>query len=143
MSCSSHSCVPVLFFSADNYERSTPVYQGVPTSGAPLYITHGAGGNREGIEDNWSPAPVWSAIQASVVGVGELQVTNSTMLQWSFVKQLNQTGVEPLQNVQQIDQVWIPAKGRTTEAWKKHEERMQMAAGTVEAPVRRAEIALE
>lgn len=61
------------------YERCYQTYKAQRDPKAPLYITIGDGGNREGLYDTWiDPQPVWSAFRQAAYGHGVLQVTGTT-----------------------------------------------------------------
>lgn len=66
------------------YERSHPVFEGHVTQGAPVYITIGDGGNREGLAVNFEAVPVWSAYRLAAFGHGLIDIKNATHLQWSW-----------------------------------------------------------
>lgn len=67
------------------YERSCQVYNYECTPGAPYYITIGDGGNKEGLATGWiEPQPTWSAYRQASYGFGELRVSNSTHMHWSW-----------------------------------------------------------
>lgn len=71
-----------------NYERTVPTYQGNPSTNSPVYILNGAGGNREGDDNDWlQPAPSWSAARiGGTWGAGILTIVNSTALEWNFYR---------------------------------------------------------
>jgi len=67
------------------YERSLPVFDGRVLPEAPVYITIGDGGNREGLASNYmNPAPAWSAYRLAVYGHGIIDIKNATHLQWEW-----------------------------------------------------------
>ena len=71
------------------YERSHPVFEGRVTPGAPVYITIGDGGNREGLAVSFEAAPVWSAYRLAAFGHGLIDIKNATHLQWSWKRNDN------------------------------------------------------
>jgi len=67
------------------YERSRPVYDNIPMSDAPVYITNGVGGTEEGLVNSWNPSPVWSQYhEGTFWGFGIAQVFNATHLHWEL-----------------------------------------------------------
>ena len=67
------------------YERNHRVYNGQRDAKAPVYITIGDGGNREGLYTKWkNPQPAYSAFRQASYGHGELQVFNATHMFWSW-----------------------------------------------------------
>ena len=66
------------------YERSLPVYNGVPTPGALTELNIGDGGNREGPATPYLAQPTWSAFREAIFGHGELQFTNATHAHWTW-----------------------------------------------------------
>jgi hypothetical protein len=69
-----------------SYQRTVPVYQGVPTPGSPIYIVHGAAGNVEGHE-GLSNTAAWLATKDDQnFGYGRLSVYNATTLQWTVFR---------------------------------------------------------
>ncbi|ETW03563.1 hypothetical protein, variant 1 [Aphanomyces invadans] len=68
-----------------SYERTLPVYRNELTVNAPIYITIGDGGNREGLADKFiHPRPVWSAYRRARYGYGLFEVKNRThaLFEW-------------------------------------------------------------
>ena len=67
------------------YERSLPVFDSRVLPEAPVYITIGDGGNREGLASNYvNPTPAWSAYRLAVYGHGIIDIKNATHLQWEW-----------------------------------------------------------
>jgi hypothetical protein len=66
------------------YERSHPVFEGRVVQDAPVYITIGDGGNREGLAVNYEAAPVWSAYRLAAFGHGVIDIKNATHLMWEW-----------------------------------------------------------
>lgn len=68
------------------YERTTPLYKNVTTAGAPVYITIGDGGNREGHSNTFLlPTPSWSAARnGDSFGHGRVKVMNATHALWEW-----------------------------------------------------------
>jgi hypothetical protein len=66
------------------YERSHPVFEGRVVQDAPVYITIGDGGNREGLAVNYEAAPVWSAYRVAAFGHGVIDIKNATHLMWEW-----------------------------------------------------------
>lgn len=66
------------------YERSHPVFQGRIVPDAPVYITIGDGGNREGLAANYETAPIWSAYRLAAFGHGVIDIKNATHLLWEW-----------------------------------------------------------
>lgn len=102
-----------LFFQAHvhNYERTAPVYRNVTVISeydtdhmhinprAPVYITNGNAGNREGHNDVLSRTPqLWSMCRSEVYGYGRLKVFNKTHLYYEEVS-------APYSEV--VDYVWL------------------------------------
>ena len=68
------------------YERTVPVYAGVPNPCGIVHLTLGDGGNREGAGLPWQmPQPHWSAFREGTFGVGALTIINEThaLYNWS------------------------------------------------------------
>ncbi|KAF0683137.1 Aste57867_24825 [Aphanomyces stellatus] len=68
-----------------SYERTLPVYKNDLTVNAPIYITIGDGGNREGLADKYiTPQPTWSAFREARYGYGLLHVKNHShmLFEW-------------------------------------------------------------
>jgi hypothetical protein len=66
------------------YERSHPVFEGNVVPDAPVYITIGDGGNREGLAVNYELAPAWSAYRLAAFGHGLIDIKNATHLLWEW-----------------------------------------------------------
>jgi len=77
--------VDVVFFGhVHAYERHFPCYKDKIDAKAPVYITIGDAGNREGLYDDWvSPTPACSAFQKAEYGHGLLHA-NATALVWEW-----------------------------------------------------------
>jgi hypothetical protein len=77
------------------YERSFPVVDNAVAAGgscAPVYVTIGDGGNREGLAAAWkSPQPAWSAFREASYGHGTLHLdADATTAVWTWHR--NQDG---------------------------------------------------
>jgi len=77
-----------------DYERSLPVYQGVPTSTnydnptAPVYVVSGAAGNKEGLRTDFDTTlPPYTVTYLETYGLGFFQTVGATELHWQFVSQ--------------------------------------------------------
>jgi acid phosphatase type 7 len=69
------------------YERSCRLYNYscVPDASAPVYVTIGDGGNREGLASTWvDPQPAWSLHRRASYGHGQLVVPNATHMKWEW-----------------------------------------------------------
>lgn len=75
------------------YERSYAVFNNQTTFGAPTYVNIGDGGNREGLAPDYFPQPEWSAYRESCFGHGRLDVLNSTHMEWSWHRVIDQEDV--------------------------------------------------
>jgi len=82
------------------YERSLPVYNGVPTPGALTELNIGDGGNREGPATPYLAQPTWSAFREAIFGHGELQFTNATHAHWTWHRNQDAESVG-------ADDVWL------------------------------------
>lgn len=85
------------------YERSCRVYNfSCMTDGtAPVYITIGDGGNKEGLVKNWTqPQPAWSLYRQASFGHGELTAVNATALHWMWSQNPSLTPAA-------VDEVWL------------------------------------
>jgi len=81
------------------YERTQPLYKGIITPDAPVYITNGIGGTEEGFADHWNPQPPWSVYrQATSWGFGAMSIFNSTHLYWES-RRMNDSMVD--------DEFWL------------------------------------
>jgi len=69
-----------------SYQRTVPVYQGVPTPGSPIHIVHGAAGNVEGHESLSANAAWLAAKEDQNFGYGRLTVYNATTLHWAVYR---------------------------------------------------------
>ena len=69
------------------YERSARTRDGQCDPAAPVYITIGDGGNREGLETAWTnPQPEWSLFRQSSYGHGQFTAFNATHAQWRWLQ---------------------------------------------------------
>ncbi|GAB4856440.1 Probable purple acid phosphatase 20 [Ancistrocladus abbreviatus] len=67
------------------YERFTRVYQDQANNCAPVYITIGDGGNREGLATKYmEPQPKISIFREASFGHGELEIVNATHALWTW-----------------------------------------------------------
>ncbi|KAK1628784.1 hypothetical protein QYE76_003099 [Lolium multiflorum] len=67
------------------YERFTRVYEDREDPCAPVYVTIGDGGNREGLADKYiDPQPKTSVFREASFGHGRLQVVNATHALWTW-----------------------------------------------------------
>ncbi|XP_077235805.1 purple acid phosphatases superfamily protein [Tasmannia lanceolata] len=67
------------------YERFVRVYNGSADSCAPVHITIGDGGNREGLASKYlDPQPKISIFREASFGHGQLQVVNTSHAFWSW-----------------------------------------------------------
>jgi len=83
------------------YERFARVYAGKEDPCAPVYVTVGDGGNREGLADKYiDPQPAISAFREASFGHGRLEVVNATHALWTWHR--NDDDVQVV-----ADQVWI------------------------------------
>jgi hypothetical protein len=83
------------------YERFKRVYNGKEDPCAPVYVTIGDGGNREGLADKYiDPQPAISAFREASFGHGRLEVVNATHALWTWHRNDDD---EPVIT----DQVWI------------------------------------
>ncbi|XP_047052726.1 probable purple acid phosphatase 20 [Lolium rigidum] len=83
------------------YERFTRVYEDREDPCAPVYVTIGDGGNREGLADKYiDPQPKTSVFREASFGHGRLQVVNATHALWTWHRNDDD---EPVV----ADQVWI------------------------------------
>ncbi|CAN6325841.1 unnamed protein product [Urochloa humidicola] len=83
------------------YERFTRVYGGNEDPCAPMYVTIGDGGNREGLADKYiDPQPAISAFREASFGHGRLEVVNATHALWTWHRNDDDVAVV-------ADQVWI------------------------------------
>lgn len=90
------------------YERTRPHFQGTPQRGAPIYVTVGDGGNREGHADEWGPAPAWSAYRnGGTFGFGAVTVANATHLLWEWRRDVDGAEAHAVG-----DAVWVENTGR-------------------------------
>ncbi len=77
-----------------DYERTLPVYRGVPEQNyisprAPVYVVNGAAGNRETQDGQWiEPTPTWSVSRNAFLGYGTLQVFQNQIV-WTFFNDSN------------------------------------------------------
>ncbi|KAJ0976740.1 hypothetical protein J5N97_012214 [Dioscorea zingiberensis] len=83
------------------YERFTRVYDNSGDGCAPVHITIGDGGNREGLAKKFlDPQPVISVFREASFGHGEFLVVNDTHAHWSWHR--NDDDEQVL-----ADQVWL------------------------------------
>jgi acid phosphatase type 7 len=83
------------------YERFARVYGGEEDPCAPVYLTVGDGGNREGLAGRYAdPQPAASAFREASFGHGRLEVVNATHALWAWHRNDDD---EPVL----ADQVWI------------------------------------
>ncbi|OQU78718.1 probable purple acid phosphatase 20 isoform X2 [Sorghum bicolor] len=83
------------------YERFKRVYAGKEDPCAPVYVTIGDGGNREGLADKYiDPQPAISVFREASFGHGRLEVVNATHALWTWHRNDDD---EPVV----ADQVWI------------------------------------
>jgi len=69
------------------YERSLPVFEGVPNACGAVHLTLGDGGNREGSALPWrEPPPAWSAFREGSFGVGALTLLNATHARFNWTR---------------------------------------------------------
>ncbi|XVE75993.1 hypothetical protein DITRI_Ditri12bG0137000 [Diplodiscus trichospermus] len=67
------------------YERFTRVYNGTADNCAPVHITIGDGGNREGLASEYiDPTPEISIFREASFGHGQLEVLNATHAVWTW-----------------------------------------------------------
>ncbi|XP_038881275.1 probable purple acid phosphatase 20 [Benincasa hispida] len=67
------------------YERFTRVYNGEANNCAPIYITIGDGGNREGLASKYiDPKPTISLFRQASFGHGRFEVVNTTHALWTW-----------------------------------------------------------
>eukprot|EP01098_Paradermamoeba_levis_P003194 TRINITY_DN1485_c0_g1_i2.p1 TRINITY_DN1485_c0_g1~~TRINITY_DN1485_c0_g1_i2.p1 ORF type:complete len:469 (-),score=136.77 TRINITY_DN1485_c0_g1_i2:132-1505(-) len=68
------------------YERTKPVYGGNVTPDAPVFVTNGHGGNKEGLYNSWTdPTPAWSAYRAALYGFSTIEIFNATHLHYQMI----------------------------------------------------------
>ncbi|TVU26888.1 hypothetical protein EJB05_29459, partial [Eragrostis curvula] len=83
------------------YERFERVYDGKEDPCAPVYVTIGDGGNREGLAEKYvDPQPAISAFREASFGHGRLDVVNATHALWTWHRNDEDESVI-------ADQVWI------------------------------------
>jgi len=91
----------VLHGHVHSYERAARTYANACNGSAPVYITVGDGGNREGLAANWTnPQPTWSILRQASFGHGQLTAANATHLLWRWVQ-------TPLLTPAVGDELWI------------------------------------
>ncbi|KAG2614891.1 probable purple acid phosphatase 20 [Panicum virgatum] len=89
------------------YERFARVYAGKEDPCAPLYVTVGDGGNREGLADKYiDPQPAISVFREASFGHGRLEVVNATHALWTWHRNDDDQQVV-------ADQVWITSLATT------------------------------
>ena len=78
------------------YERSLPVFHGVPNGCGAVHLTLGDGGNREGSALPWrEPPPAWSAFREGSFGVGALTLLNATHARFNWTRVACEVRGEP------------------------------------------------
>ncbi|KAG4396467.1 hypothetical protein GLYMA_19G194000v4 [Glycine max] len=83
------------------YERFTRVYKDKANNCAPMYITIGDGGNREGLATKYmDPKPTISIFREASFGHGTLEVFNVSHARWTWHKNDNDEAVDS-------DFVWL------------------------------------
>ncbi|CAL4982390.1 unnamed protein product [Urochloa decumbens] len=83
------------------YERFARVYGGKEDPCAPVYVTVGDGGNKEGLAGEYiDPQPAVSALREASFGHGRLEVVNATHALWAWQRNDDDLPVV-------ADQVWI------------------------------------
>ncbi|WOL01606.1 putative purple acid phosphatase 20 [Canna indica] len=83
------------------YERFDRVYDNKADSCAPVHITIGDGGNKEGLASNYiDPKPDISLFREASFGHGRFEVANETHAHWSWHRNDNDVAVTG-------DEVWI------------------------------------
>ncbi|KHN18758.1 Putative purple acid phosphatase 20 [Glycine soja] len=76
------------------YERFTRVYKDKANNCAPMYITIGDGGNREGLATKYiNPKPTISIFREASFGHGTLEVFNVSHARWTWHKNDNDEAV--------------------------------------------------
>jgi UDP-2,3-diacylglucosamine pyrophosphatase LpxH len=72
------------------YERTFPVYKNDLKDAGIVYITIGDGGNLEGHANEYYDQPKWSAFRnGTQYGHGELNILNSTTLEWRWLRNID------------------------------------------------------
>ena len=66
------------------YERNHRTYNKARDIKAPVQLTLGDAGNREGLYTTWLATPTYSAFHQSTYGHGELRIFNSTHAFWDW-----------------------------------------------------------
>mmetsp|Transcript_26557 Transcript_26557/g.73289 ORF Transcript_26557/g.73289 Transcript_26557/m.73289 type:complete len:433 (+) Transcript_26557:97-1395(+) len=86
------------------YLRTLPLYEGRVVDGAPIYLTLGAGGNREQHSDGYQhdePEPWVAKRDISDYGYGHLHLPNATHAKFVWVRDgTTDLGI--------LDEVWLP-----------------------------------
>ncbi|KAK1561873.1 hypothetical protein Q3G72_002342 [Acer saccharum] len=89
------------------YERFTRVYDDKADNCAPVHITIGDGGNREGLASKYiDPKPEISLFREASFGHGELEVVNATHAQWTWHRNDDDNAVES-------DSIWLTSLSST------------------------------
>lgn len=76
------------------YERMYNVANNVTSPDGPVYINIGDAGNREGPCPDYYAQPSWSAFRESRFGHGEMQVFNSTHMEWTWHRVIDNEAVD-------------------------------------------------
>ncbi|GFP97074.1 probable purple acid phosphatase 20 [Phtheirospermum japonicum] len=83
------------------YERFARVYKDKEAKCGPVYITSGAGGNREGLARRFlDPKPKISVFRDPSFGHGQLTIVNATLAQWKWHRNDDKFDVA-------ADKVWL------------------------------------
>ncbi|KAK6139979.1 hypothetical protein DH2020_026292 [Rehmannia glutinosa] len=83
------------------YERFVRVYKDKANNCGPVYITAGAGGNREGLALRFlDPQPKISAFRDPTFGHGQFSILNATLALWTWHRNNDKDGVAS-------DKVWL------------------------------------
>ncbi|CAJ1886099.1 unnamed protein product [Sphenostylis stenocarpa] len=83
------------------YERFTRVYKDKPNNCAPVHITIGDGGNREGLATRYrNPMPSISMFREASFGHGVLEVVNASHAQWTWHRNDNDEAIVS-------DSIWL------------------------------------
>jgi hypothetical protein len=82
------------------YERSHRVYRGERDECAPMHVTIGDGGNREGLAAEYGRQPGWSAYREASFGHAALEMLNATHARFSWHR--NQDGARAAG-----DEAWV------------------------------------
>lgn len=83
-----------------NYERTFPVFNGVPTATnysnpqAPVYVVAGIGGCKEGLQGFPAAQPDWSAFRASQYGYATITLASATTLEFAYFSAATNTLID-------------------------------------------------